>query len=214
MKEKYVKILYWVVLAVIFGCMVWQLTSEEFDTVHPIDGDGTYLLHTEELVPREDVDIMIVADGKIHLFYIDNELVNVYTTSGEFLHGFQFPDYQNGISDMAYQNGLLYVDARLSGIYVFDGAELIRFELHHSQNKGHDELEEFFIGEYPHVDEEYLYSYVAESNKVIRSGNGATEDILQFPQKSPHYNAFLLLFAVFVLAACEYEKIKHPPAKK
>lgn len=213
MKERFIKILYWTVLALLAAGIVWQISSEEFDRVLPIEGDGTWLLHHEEQIPREDVDIMIVEDGKIHLFYIDNELVNVYTTSGQFLYGFQFPDYQNGISDMMYREGLLYVDARLSGIYVFDGTELIRFEQHHSQNEGYDELQALFTGEYPHTDGEYLYTYVAETNKVIRSGNGETEDIMLFSQKSSHYNAFLLLFGLFVIAACEYEKIKRPFTK-
>ena len=144
MKERLIKILYWAVLVVLVGGMAIQLSSEEFDTVRPIEGDGTYLLHPEELIPREDVDIMVVGDRKIHLFYIDNE------------------------------------------------------------------LEKLFTGEYPHTDGEYLYTYVAENNKVIRSGNGVTEDILQFPKKSFHYGAFLLLFGFFVLAGCEYEKLKHP----
>lgn len=208
MKDRGLKMIYWVILAAIAGCLILQLSSEEFDTIRPIEGDGTYLIHSEAYIPREDADIMIVGDGKIHLFYIENELVNVYTTSGEFLHGLQFPDYQNGISDMAFHQGLLYVDARLSGIYVFDGTELIRFELQHTQNKGHDELEEMFDGEYPHTDGEYLYTYVAENNKVIRSGNGITEDVLRFPRKSPHMNALLLLFGFFVLAGCEYERIR------
>lgn len=213
MKEKYVKILYWTVLVVLAAGIIWQITSEDFDTVRPIDRDGTYELRQEELIPREDVGILIAADGKIYLYYTENELINVYTSNGEFLYGFQFPDCQNGISDMHYEDGLLYVDDRGTGIYVFDGNNLIRFEERHYQNEGHDELEELFVGDYPHTDGEYLYSYVTEINKIIRSGNGVTEDILQFPQKSSNYGAFLLLFALFVVAACEYEKIKHPRAK-
>ena len=119
MRSKPVKVIYVVVLVILLVSGCWLLGIEEFDTVRSLKGDGDYLLHTEELIPRASPDILIAEDGKLFLFYIESELVNVYAVSGEFLYGFQFPDYQNGVSDMICRDGLLYVDARGSGIYVF-----------------------------------------------------------------------------------------------
>ena len=208
MKERYLITLYWVLLIAIFAVMVWQLSSEKFDTVRPIEKGGNYELRKEEMIPRENVGIMISADGKLYLYYLENELVNVYDRSGEYLYGFQFPDFQNGRSDLHYENGLLYVDDRGSGIYVFQDSELIRFEERHYQNEGHDELEEMFTGEYPHRDGEDTYVYVEENNRILRNRNGESETVIQFPQKSPHYNALLLLFAAWVLLGCNYHEIK------
>ncbi len=208
MKERYLKILYWVILAAIGAVMFLELTSEEFDTVRPIHKDGTYVLHQEEMIPREDAGILIAADEKLYLYYLENELINVYSSAGEFLYGFQFPDFQNGRSDLHYQDGLLYVDDRGSGIYVFQNTELIRFEDRHYQNQGHDELEEVFTGEYGHTDGEYTYVYVAATNRILKNGCGESIVLIQFPQKSPHYNGLLLLFGSFVLLGCGYHEIR------
>ena len=214
MKEKYLKILYWIVLIALAFSIVLEVSAEEFDTVHPIDKDGQYTLQYEEMIPRENVGILIAADGKLHLYYLENELVNVYASTGEFLYGFQFPDCQNGVSNMHYENCLLYVDDRGSGIYVFRDTELVRFEERHYQNEGHDELEALFTGVYPHTDGEYTYVYEPENNQIIRYGNGTSEVLIRFPQKSPHINGLLLLLGGWILAGCFYsdmEKGRFPP---
>lgn len=208
MKQRYLKIMYWLILIALSIAIVSEVSAEEFDKLRPLEGDGAYLIRRDELLPRENVDIMIVEDGKIHLYYIDNELVNVYSIGGVFLYGIQFPDGQKGVSDMHYADGLLYVDARMSGMYVFRDMELIRFESQHYQNDGHDELEAMFTGEYRHTDGDFTYLYVTENNRVIRNGRGGTEVLIQFPQKSPHINGLLLLFGGWILGGCFYYEMK------
>lgn len=200
MRSKPVKVIYVVVLVILLVSGFWLLETEEFDTVRSLKGDGDYLLHTEELIPRASPDILIAEDGKLFLFYIESELVNVYAVSGEFLYGIQFPDGNKGNSDMFYKDDCLYVDARLSGIYIFQDTQLIRFEEQHYKNEGHDELEEVFTGEENHTDGEYTYFYVESDNKIMRRGSAGIENVIQFPERKIDAQLFLVLLTMMTLA--------------
>lgn len=197
MQSKAIKIIYIIVFLILVITGICLYESEEFDRIPSLEGDGNYLLHTDPLVPRESPDLLIAADGQLFLFYIDTELVNVYTTSGDYLYGIQFPDGQNGKSDMFYKDGSLYVNARGSGIYVFQGTQLLRFEEQHYQNKGHDELEEIFTGAEDHQDGEYTYFHEENTNKIMRRNAVGSENVLQFPQKK--YNALLFVSLFFLM---------------
>lgn len=193
---KIAKILYVIVFVAIVVWGIWLYKSEAFDQVRPVE---EYVFHSTERIPRAAPDILIAEDGKLFLFYIDAELVNVYTDSGDYLYGFQFPDGQNGRSDMCYKNGLLYVDARCSGIYVFQDTQLLRFEEQHNLNAGYEELTKEFTGEEDHTDGEYLYSYVEESNRIQRLSGEGLETVLQFPERRYDPASFGALLLVMVL---------------
>lgn len=194
MKEKYVRILLWSSFFLLLTVVLYFSRHEDFNTVRPVEAEAGFLLHGKEQIPREEIDIYIVHEGKLYLFYIDNELINVYSDTGEFLYGIQFPDAQNGRSDMACHDGLLYVDVRGSGYYVFDGVNLLR---HEQGVDARRELQGFFTGEYTHTEGEHLYTYVAEKNKMIRTGGGVTEDFLTFPKKDARIMP--LFFAAFMI---------------
>lgn len=200
MKRNVVKAVYLIVLLVLVIAAVRLMGSEKFDLVRPIEGGGNYLLHPEEQIPREAPDLLIAEDGKLFLFYIDTELVNVYTVTGEYLYGIQFPDGRNGFSDMIYRDGFLYVDARVSGIYVFQGTELLRFEEQNINNENYDELEAVFTGEEDHADGGYTYTYVEETNRIIRFESGVSEVVIQFPQRKFDGISFVILAAVMLVA--------------
>ena len=178
---------------------VFLYKYEEFSQVRPHEGKGEYLLHTTPQIPRESPEMLIAEDGKLILYYIDSELVNVYTVSGDYLYGIQFPDAQNGKTDMHYEEGLLYVDARLSGIYVFQDTQLLRFEEQSIYNDRHDELEKVFTGEEDHEDGGYTYVYVNDSNRVLRSNEDGAETVLQFPQRKYDPGSFLVLTLLVLL---------------
>ena len=151
-------------------------------------------------IPRAFPDILIAEDRKLYLFYSEAELLNVYDQSGEYLYGFQFPDGQNGRNDVCCQNGLLYVKARGSGIYVFRDMQLLRFEEQHNQNSGYDELEHVFTGETDHQDGEYRYVYVNETNSLLRFDQSGSETVIQFPERKydPVSFALILLFLILL----------------
>ena len=203
MKDKWVRILGWSVFIVIAFVAVTMMSNEEFDAVRPLQDKTAHIIHEQELIPKENVDIFIAGDGKLFVFFIDNELINAYDAAGSFLYGIQLPDGQNGISDMAYQDGKLYVDNRGSGYYVFEDGNLLRFERGSINNEARKELEPFFIGEYAHTDGETTYLYVEEENKFIRNINGCAEDFLQYPKRNENIIPLLLL-GFMVLSAMEY----------
>ena len=203
MKDNWVRILGWSVFIVIAFVAVTMMSNEEFDAVRPLQDKTAHIIHEQELIPKENVDLFIAGDGKLFVFFIDNELINVYDAAGSFLYGIQLPDGQNGISDMAYQDGKLYVDNRGSGYYVFEDGNLLRFERGSINNEARKELEPFFIGEYAHTDGETTYLYVEEENKFIRNTNGCAEDFLQFPKRNENIIPLLLL-GFMVLSATEY----------
>ncbi len=203
MKDKWVRILGWSVFIVIAFVAVTMMSNEEFDAVRPLQDKTAHIIHEQELIPKEDVDIFIAGDGKLFVFFIDNELINVYDAAGSFLYGIQLPDGQNGISDMAYQDGKLYVDNRGSGYYVFEDGNLLRFERASINNEARKELEPFFIGEYAHTDGANTYVYVAEENMFIRNISGCTEDFLQYPKRNK-YVIPLLVLGLMVLNSIEY----------
>lgn len=184
MKDKWVRILGWCAFIVIAFVAVTMMSNEEFDAVHPLQDKTAHIIHEQELVPKENVDIFIAGDGKLFVFFIDNELINVYDDTGSFLYGIQLPDGQNGRSDLAFQDGKLYVDNRGSGYYIFEGRNLLRFERGVVSNEKRKELKAFFTGEYAHADAEATYLYVEEENKFIRKINGCAEDFLQYPKRN------------------------------
>ena len=173
--------------------------SESFDRVRPIERDEGYVLHRNALIPRDFPDILIAEDHKLYLFYSDTELLNVYDTSGEYLYGFQFPDGQNGINDVCCKNGLLYVKARSSGIYVFEGMQLLRFEEQHYMNSGYDELESAFNGETDHQDGGYTYEYETETNRLLRFDQYGSETVIQFPERKYDPISFVILVLFLIL---------------
>lgn len=211
MRGKVVKAVYLIALLVLVIAAVWLMGSEEFDRVRPIEGRGNYLLHPQEQIPREAPDLLIAEDGALYLFYIDTELINVYTAAGEYRYGLQFPDGQNGRSDMTVKDGLLYVDARVSGIYVFEDTELLRFEAQSIHNESYGELEAVFTGEEDHADGGCTYSYVEETNRIIRSGPDGSAVVIQFPQRKFDGVSFVVLAAVMVFAGRFIWEEKYDP---
>ena len=203
MKDQWIRILGWSVFIVIAFIAVTMMSNEEFDTVRSLQDKTAHIIHEQELIPKENVDIFIAGEGKLFVFFIDNELINIYDDAGSFLYGIQLPDGQNGVSDMAFQNGKLYVDNRGSGYYVFEGRNQLRFERGSAYNEARKELELFFTGEYIHTDAEATYLYVEEENKFIRNINGRTEDFLQFPKRN-RIIIPLLAVGLIVLYTMEY----------
>jgi len=203
MKDKWIRLAGWTVFLAIALTAVWMRVNEDFDNVRLIKGDGNYRIHRQELVPKEDVDLFIAQDGKLYVFFIDYELVNVYDDAGTFLYGIQFPDGNNGRSDMGYRDGLLCVDARSSGRYLFDGMHLLRFEDQSIYNETDHELDGYFQGAYPDTDGEYTYVYEPQENRFLRSSGGKTEVFLQFPRRNPMILPLLIL-DLAVLTALAY----------
>ena len=199
MRLKILRVIYIAVLVITVLTGATLLLLEDFDLVRQINGDGYYLLHTQELNPRETPDIFIVDDGKIFVFHIEAELVNVYSVAGDYLYGIQFPHGQNGRSDMICRDGLLYVDARGSGIYVFRGQELVRFEEQHYQNEEHDELELIFTGEENREYDGYCYYYVEADNKIMRRGGARPETVVQFPERKLDAQGFMYALALWMV---------------
>lgn len=199
MKGKVFRIILWTSFFLLLALVIYFQQNEGFHSIRPVEADSGYLLHEKEQIPREKIDLFLVNQGKIYLFYEDSELLNVYADSGEFLYGFQFPDAQNGRSDIAWEEGILYVHERGSGYYAFQGRDLIRFERGSIYNEERKELQTFFKGEYSHTDGVYTYTYLEKENKLVR-GTGETEEVfLEFPKRNPAAAGALLLAALMVV---------------
>ena len=201
MVRKIIKPVFFIaVLCVFFGVLMVD-DFEGFDRVRHIPKGETYRLHTEPLVPREEIDIMIAEDGKLYLFYIDNELLNVYSVDGAFLYGFQFPDGQNGRADMAVVDGLLYVEPRVAGVYVFQESELAYSGRTLQDYEGQSDPKEIFSGMEDHEDGGYTYSYLASSNKILRRTDGEYETVLEFPKRLVDTQTICFVLLLLVVAA-------------
>lgn len=199
-----------VIVLTFFG-LVWSRSGEVFDRVPVLDGDLEYAVHMEELVPREEATALLVADGMIFLYYEDSGLVNAYTTEGEFQYGVQIADGNNGRGSIGYSGGRLYVKARVKGIFVFEGTELVQVEVLSQNPEEYGRLERIADAEDPVSDGTYTYYYIGETNQITRSGSGnPVETVVQLPRKDP--NVELLALAVLILTACStgwYSRMKH-----
>lgn len=206
MKDRLIRILGWTVFCVNAFSAIFMISREPFDNVRPIQGDGNYLIHEQEMVPKEEVGMYIAQNDNLFVFFVANELVNVYDDAGSYLYGIQFPDGNNGRSDMAFRDGLLCVDARSSGRYLFEGTKLLRFEDQSIYNKTYHDLDTYFQKQYPNTDGEYTYIYVKEENKFIRSVNGCTENFIQFPKHNRLIIPLLVLDLAVLTALAYWQK--------
>lgn len=193
MKEKLSKAVWLAVLLAVVVTGFVLLAQEEFDRLRPLEGDGAWQIHETQLVPREKVYQMAAEAGKLYVFFNASELLNVYTTQGEFLYGIQFPNGQNGVSALECRENLAYIHARGSGIYIFEGTKLLRFELQSIYNPGHDELETVFTGEANHEDGGFLYQYDESANRITRTGDAGVETVVQFPKEKLDKVKWLLM---------------------
>lgn len=198
MRLNWGKVIPWCIMGILVILVIYFLEAEEFDFVRALEDEDSYLIHREELIPREEVTSFIAADGKLMLHYADTELVNVYSSAGKFLFGIQISDGSNGSTGIAYRDGLLYIKGRLSGIYVFAQDKLVQFEEQGIRNAQYDVLDDLFPSETCHTDEGYTYFYVAEGNKIIRTDVNETVDFLVLPQKNPNINVILCAIVVLI----------------
>ena len=207
MNEKWINRILLLAVVLFFISLIWtvEVEHQKFQKIPRIFGDGNYQISYEENIPRETVGLYTVGDGKIFLFYIESELVNVYDTSGNFLYGLQFPDGHNGRSDLMYRDDLLYVDARSSGIYIFDEDKLVDFQEQSIYNDRHSQLRRKFRGEYNRADREAEYHYDADSNTVFRTVGQSTRALLVFPRISPTVGFLVLVFALVVSPLCVFD---------
>lgn len=203
----------WCILGILAVLVIYFFEAEEFDIVRALEDEDSYLIHREELIPREEVTSFIAADGKLMLHYADTELVNVYSSSGAFLYGMQITDGNNGSTGIAYRDGLLYIKGRTSGIYVFSQDQLVQFENQSIYNEGYDPLDELFPSETCHTDEGCTYYYVAEENKILRTDVSETVDFLVFPQKNPYIIPIFYVMIVILTGIAFFDERKNNPRK-
>lgn len=99
--------------------------TDNFDRIEMIHEPKHYTIHTQALIPYEEITSMIVEEGYIFLHYEASGLVNVYNIDGEFQYGIQVYTIPNGDGDIAYLDGRLYIYARGNIIYVFEKSNII-----------------------------------------------------------------------------------------
>lgn len=191
-----VKAVYVMAFLAIIITGVYLHESEGFSKVLPIEERGEHRILTEQLVPREFPETILAEDGKIFCFFLESELINVYSDSGAYLYGIQVSDGSNGRSDVAYRDGRLYVKARVAGIYVFEGTTLVRFEEQSTHNDRYFELQTVFDGK-PEMTQPYFF--VTDTNAIMRGGVEGAEVVVQFPQRKYDPISFLVLVALMLL---------------
>ena len=181
-------------------CMAQDMlmAREGFADVRATKADGWWWVCEEERVPRDEADALIAADGQLFLYYEDQALVNVYSTGGQFLRGYQIETISNGVGGVGYRDGVLYIDGK-SGIYGFRGEELVVSEVLWREDK---ELHRFVDEPDPVTDGGYTYYYNATAGRIDRNRPGEPlETVVQLPVKDPIVESLLygnlLLWAGF-----------------
>ena len=177
MKIKISTLLCLTVVVILAVYSIWLYESAGFHTVRSLQEEDGYLIHNEEMIPVEYVADLVVGEGKLFVHYENSELVNVYSTSGEFLYGIQIEDGSNGFAGICLQDGLLYFAGKSTGIYIFRGVEFVEMIPSTSGNL------EIFDNNAKLETDGFTYHYVKEDNKIIRANSSVTEDLLVFPRK-------------------------------
>lgn len=168
------------------------MSNEGFTSVWAVKSDGWWLVYEEERVPRDEADAMIAADGQLFLYYEDYALVNVYSTEGAFLRGYQIETISNGVGGIGYKDGILYIDGK-SGFYGFRSDELVVAEVRY-RDDAFQEIDNIVEKPDPVTDRGYTYYYNAEAGQITRAKPGeALETVVQLPVKDS--NVEFLIFA-------------------
>ena len=194
------------IICIVIICSVYVIAAslvskEHFSKITVIDEKGEYLIHQEELVPREDITSFIVDEGRIYVFYDEAALVNVYLLDGSFVYGLQICTFENGHGDIAMQAGKLYIKSRKSIIYVFQDSKLIE-KIQPSDNyQQYISTREMFSTEKNYMYEGKTYTLSAASNEIVCRDTQTT--VISLPQKSI-LGENMLIIATFSLGVMLY----------
>lgn len=200
MKKWMVSVLVVALSVGMFACQLWLMSREGFASVRTLDADYWWIVTDEEQVPRDEADQLIAADGVLYLYYEQYGYVNAYRTDGTFLRGYQVASKGNGRGGIGYADGVLYINGRVSGIYAFEGEELLEFEEQSIHNPDYDGYEEIVKTSRPVTDGGYTYYYNAESGQITRAKPGQPlETVVRLPVKDG--NVEVLIFANLALWA-------------
>lgn len=198
------KWIFWVLVLVLsvgmLGCQARLMSREGFASIRAKNEDFWWAVSEEERVPRRDADQLLAADGVVYLYYEEYGYVNAYRDDGTFLRGYQVASGQNGIGGIGYADGILYINGRVSGVYAFEGENLLQFEEQSIHNPEHDVYMDIVRNFKPVTDGGYTYYYNAEAGQINRAMPGqALETVVQLPVKDFMVDA--LLFANLALWA-------------
>lgn len=170
------------------------MAKEGFADVRATMADGWWWVCEEERVPRNEAAALIAADGQLFLYYEDQALVNVYSTEGQFLRGYQIETVGKGFGGIGYRDGVLYINGK-SGIYGFRGEELVASEVLWRED---EELYRIVDEPDPVTDGGYTYHYNAKAGQINRNRPGEPlETVVRLPAKDPKVE--FLIYANFSL---------------
>ena len=189
------------VLAIgMFILQAWLKSREGFDTVMAMDQDYGWIIYHRERVPRMEADQLIAADGMLFLYYEEYGYVNAYSTDGSFLRGYQVACGSKGVGGIGYADGILYIDGQCSGIYLFRGEELVRFEEQSTQNPNYRQTEILMDASQPRSYDGYDYYYNSVSGQITRARPGqALETVVQLPVKEPAVDMLVLAAGLLLI---------------
>ena len=203
MKKWMVSILVVALSIGMFICQGWLMSREGFTSIRTLDADYWWIVTDEEQVPRDEADQLIAADGMIFLHYEYYGYVNAYRSDGTFVRGYQVATGK-GRGEIAYADGILYIDGQSSGIYQFRGEEMVGFEEQSRKNPDYRMLENRMSESQPVVDNGYTYYYNAEAGQITRAMPGQPlETVVRLPVKDGNVDALafanIALWAMFAL---------------
>ena len=207
MKRRLYVLLCCIIVCALFLWASVLLGRESFDDVPLIESEKEeYILHRKELVPREEIESIVVAGGRIYILYDRTALINVYRTDGTFEYGIQLPTFQKGRGDIAVMRGDLYVRSRRGDIYVFRDDKLLECI---DSSRSYDRYivaRSVFDGENIPFDGMHYYQISEESKDIIIEGTNTI--VVDLPEKSHRaeqlLNAGLLILALSLFG---YEKL-------
>jgi len=185
--------------------LVYLLNSQGFARITRLNMKGDYRVIEQEQIPHEHVSEFFVENGQIYVFYDKTGLVNVYSETGTFQYGILFcTNPQNGIGDIAYLNGYLYINSRFPMVYTFDGQTCTNCFIYEYQvnTEEYHRLQKLFDTVNGTQWDGYQYTLAANNAGILRQREGGpAELIVEFPRlhSGVHAVEFILLGACLLL---------------
>ena len=174
-------------------------SAEGFSHISPLKTEEAYRMVTNELIPREEISLFLVTEERIFLYFDYTGIINVYSHDGIFLYGLQINSLKNGIGDIAFKDGILYIKARGNMLYIFDGTVLLDNFRRQDNPQMYSEVEVLMGGEPCH--QMNNITYVSSGNKILKKAEQhVVETVISLPQKNTNIRD-LAIFTMLLIAA-------------
>lgn len=199
MKRAYILVAICIILISVIVLSI-LISHEGFSNILPLEAEEKYRILTDELVPREEISLFLVTEELIFVYFDYNGIINIYTQDGIFLYGLQIDSLKNGVGDIAFREGILYIKARGNMIYLFKETVLVDNFRRQENPDTYKEIELLMDGEPCHQINNV--KFFSSNNQIMKISEGnAIQPVISLPQKNMdiHYLAIFVLLSIAAL---------------